>query len=88
MVKGVCHFPFKPDKVRKYYEKLDNRPLYDEQFGEGWNMMETIVDKENEVEFSEVYFCKGKIKIIDPRDTCFHRIDFKVGDVLLFEHRT
>ncbi len=35
MAKGVGTFPFKPLKVRKFYEKMENKPLFDEQFISG-----------------------------------------------------
>lgn len=29
MAKGVGHLPFKPEKVMKFYEKIENKPLFD-----------------------------------------------------------
>ena len=32
MAKGVGHFPFKPSKVQHFYNKTENRPLFDSEF--------------------------------------------------------
>ncbi len=79
MAKGVAHMPFKPDKVRKYESKMENKPLYDENFVEG-KIITEIEDKDNEVIFYEVMMRKGNIKMVDDRDFIVNHTSFKVGD--------
>ena len=79
MAKGVAQFPFKPEKVRKYTEKMENRPLYDEMHDEGV-VFNTIEDKENEVIIFELYSKRSGMKLVDPRDFVCNHVAFKVGD--------
>ena len=47
IAKGVGYLPFKPEKVMKFYEKVENKPLFDDYFVDG-KTIESIKDKAND----------------------------------------
>ena len=79
MAKGVGQLPFKPEKVMKFYEKIENKPLYDEYFSEG-KMIDSVQDKDHNCEFFYTYTRRGNLPVVKDRDFVANLTRFKIGD--------
>ena len=81
MGKGIGHIPFKPEKIYKFYLKLENKPLYDEHFMDG-KIFDKVVDKTNNCEFFNSWMKRGNVKVIQPRDSVNAYAKFYIGDAI------
>ena len=81
MAKGVGLFPFKPSKVQHFYNKAQNKPLFDSEFLEQKELLK-IEDTEKDWTYLHVYSKRKGYTLVKPRDYLMSATLFKLNDTL------